>query len=368
MKKKILCYCLCVSFIFILLPLNNIFALQNNEKHLIVVTDDDQVFADCQEFNNYFVDIAQFSETMILNNCTDLAVPYDLITNQTSLQNTVRELYNQGIKIYLYGDLTLQEYKEALNIANFYTKVGSYDSEELITIDFTGASGSESIVSHSIYGTSDLLVSANNFSDYQLIEIMVNNFMREISSQNSVEIIGEAVRLQSYNSNNSSIYLEVNLIIYKDLGEQSVDYDYYALRTNANLYRKSGTLAGQKLDVSHELLNVNSYIVDYAPKNNNFGSTITINIGTGGVSISFPVLPTGINVSTSQVNSRKTSYSASRAGMGDVVGQTHTLITSFGSKISDGKPQFTIRYSGRFQSALQGFPIPEKTYSATIEN
>lgn len=64
----------------------------------------------------------------MLNGYKAIALP---IANE-SLMGIARTAYRQGIIVYLYGQLTIRDYKEFLSIENFALTTNLYDSNEII--------------------------------------------------------------------------------------------------------------------------------------------------------------------------------------------------------------------------------------------
>ncbi len=272
------------------------------QKLLVILDEETSTYN--TKYNSYnnveFINLDEF------NNTYDNYVSYAVSTNNAQNNDIGLILHeafeNYHSKIYIYGGLTINEYKEILSVEDFYVNMNvcAIDSVENDTIKMRFDSNQENNKKEEIIAlthnsnSQSLTVSGDNISEEDAIAIIVDHFTSVFCSSvnRDTTLVYSSFGHRVYCSSNSSVYMNIDYMLYKEQSENDPTYNYYALKTNVTGTRtnpdsQGGSVAFNRIEVKHKLMNYSDNVTDYAPKDINRASNVSVklNVGTSGSAI-----------------------------------------------------------------------------------
>ncbi len=253
------------------------------------------------------------------------------IAEEENIAKILQTTYNTiESRIYSYGDLTIQEFKNILDIDTYSIETDIYNSqgvtEEKARMSFSKEQESnkiEQIISLSKNSRyQSLIASAPNASYEQLEEIIIDHYTETFVDpyQRSILVKNEFnYRTYPYSGDIqlTTCYLNVDYYLYKSDDENIADYDYFAIKVNVNpIYDNSsasfGKLSCDNLKVKLTLPYSNDHFYEYGPHSANKATNINVSLGfsstgvSGGLSFTFspgskPTVDASFNSTTREI-------------------------------------------------------------------
>lgn len=279
MKKIIILFCIAIITAIPNLPSSS-YAVQ---PELLIIT---------ENFHENEVVTVFESPKEPLYNFAAIAVRKERVMEDATLKYMLREALQRNCKIYVYGDISVKEFKELLDLQIF--EIGSGLDENNIqtteTVQFTQEQEEKPMgfISYSLRAEDSYTIAARLPLDFARIEeaIIADYLETKPIATRSFEIASSMVHLKTYgfegNFYDFTHYLDTNIILYKDTGDIDTNYDYYVVESVTNVVGDKG----KTLSVRHKSL---SDVLDYSPKSVESTSTITISLGIAGIDGSFPI-------------------------------------------------------------------------------
>ncbi len=300
---------------------------------LLVITNEETsaIFENSEDYENIeFVDIDSVDDSF--SNYISYAVAIADSMN-ANINQILRNAYNDiGSKIYIYGGLTLNDYKEILSINDLYINMNASDSNGAVTnaikMRFDGEqedNKKEAIIGLTRNSNSQsLTVTGEGLTQEECINIIIEHFNSTFvpSKNRETVIIYSSYGHRVYSTQLSTAFVNVDYILYREQAEEDPTYDYYALKTNVtgtqtNPDTQIGRVSFTGLEVKHKLVNSSDNVTDYAPKDVNRATNVgvSLNIGTNGLSIGInftsgagPTIDSSYDVNTKEVQWKVSRY------------------------------------------------------------
>lgn len=234
-----------------------------------------------------------FNKPTNFENYEIYVVQDEVLQNKILLQEIRKQYHYNECQIYVYGELTISEYKEMLAIEDFTVPTTLIDGNKssLINLSLSGYqedSHIENIISHSKVATDKCLIATvDEIIDNNLIPLILDYVIENTSVISSKSIL--VATGYDFRTYYNGLYVNMDYLLYKDNNEQIVNEDFFAVVTNISMYGD----AGQKLEVNHEIIHDNPQIIDYGPGDITRAGSVSVSLdladGSLGVGYSFDV-------------------------------------------------------------------------------
>ena len=250
-----------------------------------------------------------------LKSYTAYAVPINLAKSDRRIADILQAAYaKSNALVYLYGDLTISDFKQAMKLDQFGAYVNIHDQTGITTDKVFTSFGEEqensaveNIISSSgdqsgHYLIADVAADENNTQVMTSIAVILDDFCGQ-AIQTMAIIVKSGYNFRSYY--NTDNYINMDYLLYKDNDETDPDYDYFAVKTNLCTENGYGYNT-QSIDVKHALPFTSDEMIDYGPGDINYAGTVSVGLDLGGtfdLSYSFTVSGTpNINATYSAAN------------------------------------------------------------------
>lgn len=284
-----LCFLLLISFCVPSFPTAFAYSIKN--KVLFVVADNyekENLEMQCieNEFESDFYDVEIFSNLNMekMNSYIAIALPYNLAkgTNICKCISTER--------IYLYGELTIKEYKEVTSINDFGLDVNINDANgntygtarQYLDESF------EKINKFNVvcYGEVNTLLCSIEGEDIALFKYLYNvidNFEIIIQSKMQRATILESKFDFTNDINSQRAYgvAHMDYTLYRNYNEEDVNYDYFGIRTKVWVTRRSSSSNVKEMKTKYELPNSNDNMLETGPASSENTGNLNVSIGFG---------------------------------------------------------------------------------------
>jgi len=271
------------------------------------------------------------------------AVPVEIAKSDIRLKNTLRKEYlkNDSI-VYLYGKLTISDYKKALGIDKFGAYVNIYDEYNMIPNKAFMSFGSEqedtyieNVISSSGSQTGEYIIAsfANEIyigTNADFITVSINNFCNTLIMPMAT-IVASGYDYRTYAT--PTAFINMDYLLYKDNAETDPNYDYFAVKSNVTA---EGALCSS-ISTKHSLPYTSDEMIDYGPGDiTNAGSiSVSIGLGTdwggGSLSYSFDVGGSPSIDATYSASSDYCNWDITRSYNGDLRDTLFILSSSWAS-------------------------------------
>lgn len=283
MKKQFIIFALLFTMLF---GTNAVYAQTQNNYNIAIIDSN-------LSTNDLESQFATFVDSNDIGNYVAYAVSYDDIYNNQPLQNELTKKFNDGAQITIYGALTIENYKNMLDIENmsFSTKVYDTNDEYQNTltsqfIEEYERTAEQNIISYSKNSKlPNLLADVEYYNnEITITQIIINEFEanRNVFFERLL-ILDSQFGFKSYVGAEGTVNVEMSYILYKNDNDADPNKDYYALTTNFTFSIGNGSF----LSVKHEAADKSYNFLDYGPRNTSGTSSISVNLGTGGISLSY---------------------------------------------------------------------------------
>jgi hypothetical protein len=296
MKKLLITVVLAITFLF---GTNTIYAMPQGDYNLAII---DSNISYSQLNGSNFCLISNSN----LGNFSSYAVSYNTLINNYELQEKLHEKINDGIQVSIYGALTIKEYKDLLNIETFEFSTPVFNSnnnKEKVVItqfsEFQENTVEENIISYAQESNlPNLIATVENYTNEKImLQILIEEFENNRHRLfDRALIIDSQFGFKSYLGAEGTVNVDMGYILYTDENDVDPNRDYYALTTNFTFSLGNGS----KLYVKHSAANKAYNFIDYGPRSCHGTSSIGVNLGAGGVALSYTYTANGTPNITSQ--------------------------------------------------------------------
>lgn len=194
--------------------------------------------------------------------------------------------FENGLLVYLYGELTIEDYKRTLGLNDFSLRddiyyIGKGKTEKTVTY-FDKAFECSEVYNIISYGNSALLCKFNSTPD-------LSNYYKAVSEDfcgnnastgiNSTTVLTSKFNMVTYWGTNNRYSVHFNYTLYRETAEVDNQYDYLAIKTTAWVIPGTATEV-EEIDTKYILPYASDHLMETAPASQK-------NIGTLNVSLSF---------------------------------------------------------------------------------
>lgn len=309
-KIKIISFTLCLILCLSSIPAFAVSAVEQRKELLFAVDEasynnflselsDPTVIIDQSQIDSYANSDIDISESIITNfdlfdytsicNISELTLTnYKAIALPISNEETVeiaRAAYNQGILVYLYGHLTINNYKEVLNIDNFSLSMDIYDPNEskcdTIEQGFNANFESTEIYNVICYSNNTLLCKfADTPKEINYLVAALNNCVETNINRNTrATIVKSEFDFTTYWGNNNQFASHLDYTLYREMDETDPTYDYFAIKTRTWVTSGSGEVTGMM--TKYSLPFSTDELLETGPASQSNIGTLSVSVGFG---------------------------------------------------------------------------------------
>lgn len=191
-------------------------------------------------------------------------------------QSLVKEAYSKNTIVYLYGDLTISEYKSYFSIANYSIDVKVANSSQTLTQSFSESYEETEAFQVISYGTQPLLCKISSDSTFfSVFKAVTQNFQKLLSPRTRSTIIKSEFDFVTY-FQSSSVHMDYTL--YRNYDETDPNYDYFGITTNV---WADTTVRLDELRTKYALPNSADNFLETGPATQKNVGTLSVSIGFG---------------------------------------------------------------------------------------
>lgn len=274
------------------------YAASNNVKtDKVLFVTDAQGIADISTFDatrtvNTYSDYANYEDPSFdMDNVIQyraVAFPYC-----ESLSDEVLEAYNSGCIVYLYGSLTIQEYKAAINLNNYALDVNLYNeqgySTEKVSQFFDSSYESNEVFNIISYGPKALLckVAGDTLNEQQNTALTARNYLvpieKNFSQLNRLNVrntlIDSDFDIVTTWGPNSEFSITMDYYLYRNYDEVDPDYDYFAVKTRVWIDNDMGST--RRIQTKYELPYSTDNLIETGPDSQSNIGSLSVSVGYG---------------------------------------------------------------------------------------
>ena len=244
----------------------------------------------------------KYSDMSTYNNQHIAYAVSNSIASDSTVNQMIRDAYERDALIYIYGNLTIAEFKNIMGIDDFGISTNVYDengiTERKAFMHFDEEQELNKLEQIISFSRSEykqkLIVTAPHANETDLIAIISDHFC---SRKSRTTLIYNSFDHRTYpligNAGSAPLttcYLSMDYYLYTVENETIEDYDYYALRVNVNpVYDNPsswGKLSCTELGVRLVLPKANDHFYEYGPSSSNSANNINVNLSFGSTGIS----------------------------------------------------------------------------------
>ena len=275
-----------------------------NTKLLIILDDSKQKPVLPDEYDDivecvYLSDVSMADSTHIA-----YAVTKDIAQNEY-INSILKYAYKENdARIYIYGNLTISEFKSIMNIDTYSVLTNIYGENGAI-----GETAKMSFSKEQEDNKVEQIISLSQNSRYQSLIASVPNASSEILESIIVShyadtfvhpmtystLVQNAFNYRTYanfysdpNSPLDFAYLNIDYYLYKIEEEAITNYDYFAIRINVNPICENEVLrlACEDFQIKLSLPKADDHVYEYGPYSTNKASNIYVEVGYGNSGVS----------------------------------------------------------------------------------
>lgn len=296
---------------------------------------------------------AQMAEIVTLEECDFSQFEYDFFAAPVSLANQIplNSLFHSGVCVYLYGNLTIGDFKDHLQIEDFYVKKNVFDQNNnyLKTVyqEFQDTSTYQVIGLSHMWDKGMLCkIDSNPVIPYEYFYSIVSNLTKPVTYASSL-IESNFDFVSFYDDSYASTHLDY--LLYKDTSEADSQHDYYAVTTNVWGECSRGII--RSVSARHTLYNAADNIYNHQPSEQSTSEyTVGLSIPSGQISVSGSFTKK-LNIAvTANYTTDLVEWTASRAtpyiGTGDISSEVLVSGSSWATAKEGAYPTVTLEYKG----------------------
>lgn len=202
----------------------------------------------------------------------------------------LESIYRSGVRTYVYGDLTINDYITYTGVADFGTRIPIYDTSKNPTGEFARRLFSNSQQNEKVYqiicepqnGAYGLLCTIDKENDGNKIEsylnIIAQNYMDAENTQRATIVASAYDNAHYYYNDKCSVHL--TWILYRNYNEEDANYDYFAIESRiwGSGYQ---TVKINQTTCEHAMYYPSDYIIDSGPASDSSASSISFSLDIG---------------------------------------------------------------------------------------
>ena len=253
---------------------------------LMVVADESEAQALANTQQDHLEVITKDQLSLKDNNHIAYAVSRDLF-DLPLVSQILNEAYSKlNARIYIYGGLSIRDYKQLLNMDELYISVNICNNQDIVTSSIKmGFVDEDKINQITCLSRSEnyqsLIVSGNEMQGFDAQNFIVRHYNRTYVNP----FAREATIIQSSFNHvvwaNTYFYINVDYMLYKDDAESDISHDYFALRTNVTGCTDNGYDTCREIQVKHQLIHSSDNVTDYVPKDTSSATNVNVSLSYG---------------------------------------------------------------------------------------
>ena len=285
------------------------------------------------------------------------------------------QLYKSGIRVYIYGDLTINDYIDYTDSMDFISSIPVYNSDGSLSGDYVARGFAEEQKASKVYqiicspmdNSRGLLCTIDKDNNGNRIEtymnIILNNYFDSLNSQRATIVDSDYDISHYYFSDTSSVHL--TWILYRNYDEEDTGYDYFALES-----RVWGNAAGAnsitETTCEHALYYIADNMIDSGPESKSNAGTLSFSVDvTGGGEVEGGSISYEYDLNSSPNINRNTSnypnsisWTVSKRLLGPSLdNDIFKFASSWASVQSRGRASMRVNYSNTTVGTLLGQAI-----------
>lgn len=234
------------------------------------------------ELNNSLYDIIKNDEVTddIISNYRAVAV--NIL--DSNMMTYVSNAFSNGIIVYLYGGLSISDYKSATNLSDFSLDVDilNYNDSKIGTAYQSFDSTYESDEQFDIIGfsCSALLCKFDNeATTLNYLAAIVNNFSNISVANTRSTVVKSQFNFVTYFGNNNADSVHLDYTLYQEKNESDATYDYFAIKTNSWVVSGSAIVTGVNTKYSFPFST--SELLETGPASQSSIGSLSVSVGFG---------------------------------------------------------------------------------------
>lgn len=197
--------------------------------------------------------------------------------------------YKGGKIVYLYGTLTIEDYKNTLLLNDFSLRTNIYSSDEtkseLVNQGFDSSFENSEIYNVICYSNNALLCKFNSEArQVHYLAAAANNFSKNINeAKTCATIVKSQFDFTTYWGPNNECVSHMDYTLYRETNETDPTYDYFAIKTTT---WATGAGKVKKLQTKYTLPYSNDNLLETGPESQSNIGTLSVGIGFGKETVS----------------------------------------------------------------------------------
>ena len=320
MLKKYKLLALVMATVLLFTAATPVMAMENQAIDLLFVVNDttekEQVLtnSNLSEYrNDMSIEVLTRSEVLSrrLPETKAIAIP-----NEIADDFPVENMYAAGVRLYLYGDLTINDYVTHTGLTEFASQIPIYNLDRSFSGKYATRSFSASQRStkqyqiicepqNDVYGllcTIDKQDDGNKIETY--LDIISENYIKAEEQQRATIVSSDYDIAHYYFSDTCSVHL--TWILYRNYDEEDVTYDYFALESRVWGSGKNSMTIGQTT-CEHDLIYSSDHMIDSGPESDSSASSISFTLDVSGQGVTGGSIGYNYNLESAPKITRDTS-------------------------------------------------------------
>ena len=222
-------------------------------------------------------DVAEIS----LNNYKAIVLPID----DDETEAIARSAYNQGILVYLYGQLTINDYKEALSLNQFTLSADIYNSYEVkcdtVEQGFDVTFENTEIYNVICYSSNTLLCKfGNSAKEVNYLVAALNNCIETSNvGRTRATIVKSEFDFTTYWGTNNQYASHLDYTLYREMDESDDVYDYFGVKTRTWVDTNGAEVSG--IMTKYDIPFTRDDLLETGPDSQNSIGTLSVSVGFG---------------------------------------------------------------------------------------
>ena len=222
-------------------------------------------------------DVAEIS----LNNYKAIVLPID----DDETEAIARSAYNQGILVYLYGQLTINDYKEALSLNQFTLSADIYNSYEVkcdtVEQGFDVTFENTEIYNVICYSSNTLLCKfGNSAKEVNYLVAALNNCIETRNvGRTRATIVKSEFDFTTYWGTNNQYASHLDYTLYREMDESDDVYDYFGVKTRTWVDTNGAEVSG--IMTKYDIPFTRDDLLETGPDSQNSIGTLSVSVGFG---------------------------------------------------------------------------------------
>lgn len=322
--KKIISFVLLIFFVFQVANFDvNAYSEQVDglsNVGILVVTDSKNDFSGLIKIYGDYADFYTEESLQLVDfdSYQTIVADYKVASEKSALQNLLIQQYNNNKQVYMFGQLTISDFKDILELDRFRipTQIIGDDNPRKMSFELgtdQEYNQIENIISHSLNANIKCLIASvdNYHNNKELISLILGYAIDNLNKIAPRAILIDAQ--YDFRVYFNGLYVNTDYLLYKENSESIVDLDFYAIVANITMVGGGGNT----LEVVQQATRSDAQVIDYGPGSVSRASTLSVamNMVTGQPTVRFsfsvgggPTIKTNFYPDAEKVEWKVTKY------------------------------------------------------------